>query len=699
MESQSTKNGVSLPQEDATLLAFRRRRKKLIVIFSTFLIFVALTIAALITFLILDSGLETFGRTAAVDPSLQAFCSFADSTSSCLASVEPILYTKQVTNPNQIFTLSLETAAEELEILISNSTDQSSPGGCSSTSLREALNRINGTMSLEDGLHRYELMNRIEAAEEDLKVCTAAADQSEKVKSTAAGGLERARMFLGYSREFLSGYDDVWVASGAPWYLVEENVFAIVILGSQGELRGANPSTRGLGWANLWSTGCYANSSAGQLSWYGRTAAQREILLYTSSRTRVSRNVAANPSQKAEMKKSFRIISQTSTSESEEVENPRLEKKALSPVGSGQAKGPTLSIRAPFARRVRRHGLFPGYLPRLGKRFTQAYLKEVRLMNNQLAKCPQSELARLSLQVRTSTGVLYEISCYLSPIIMNSSIVMNCRAGNYIEENISQGQRELALAQAEDGVPKARGHILGGNSSINAGFYSGADQQFYQKSGVNWNLRVVNEPYEWVEKAIVFRPEFSNWQSLVRADVPFLGSRAPSDPFRRAESKYSVEQVGVTVEFYGGELNGVSYSDPATVKKDAIHVVSMPVTGCGWRRNEATSLIYDRAGQVGSIPSISRLNSSIPRLRGFLPFILAYRISFVIPGWIQAAADRGISLGKENVPGFGLFNPASLRGPSLIRKEIISIYGLLYDLKAYLFPDLGTRSTLLIGIL
>ncbi|QHN97233.1 Photosystem II CP47 reaction center protein [Arachis hypogaea] len=46
---------------------------------------------------------------------------------------------------------------------------------------------------------------------------------------------------------------------------------------------------------------------------------------------------------------------------------------------------------------------------------------------------------------------------------------------------------------------------------------------------------------------------------IVRADVPF----------RRAESKYSVEQVGVTVEFYGGELNGVSYSDPATVKKYA----------------------------------------------------------------------------------------------------------------------------------
>ncbi|KAF3663428.1 Photosystem II CP47 reaction center protein [Capsicum annuum] len=46
---------------------------------------------------------------------------------------------------------------------------------------------------------------------------------------------------------------------------------------------------------------------------------------------------------------------------------------------------------------------------------------------------------------------------------------------------------------------------------------------------------------------------------IVRADVPF----------RRAELKYSIEQLGVTVEFYDGELNDVSYSDPATVKKYA----------------------------------------------------------------------------------------------------------------------------------
>ena len=48
-------------------------------------------------------------------------------------------------------------------------------------------------------------------------------------------------------------------------------------------------------------------------------------------------------------------------------------------------------------------------------------------------------------------------------------------------------------------------------------------------------------------------------EGVVRADVPF----------RRAESKYSIEQVGVSVCFYGGELNGLCFTDPATVKKYA----------------------------------------------------------------------------------------------------------------------------------
>jgi len=46
---------------------------------------------------------------------------------------------------------------------------------------------------------------------------------------------------------------------------------------------------------------------------------------------------------------------------------------------------------------------------------------------------------------------------------------------------------------------------------------------------------------------------------IIRADIPF----------RRAESKYSIEQVGVNVSFYGGKLNGQTFKDAPTVKKFA----------------------------------------------------------------------------------------------------------------------------------
>ncbi|MBW4476078.1 MAG: photosystem II chlorophyll-binding protein CP47 [Tolypothrix brevis GSE-NOS-MK-07-07A] len=46
---------------------------------------------------------------------------------------------------------------------------------------------------------------------------------------------------------------------------------------------------------------------------------------------------------------------------------------------------------------------------------------------------------------------------------------------------------------------------------------------------------------------------------IVRADIPF----------RRAESKYSFEQAGVTTSFYGGQLNGQVFKDPSDVKKYA----------------------------------------------------------------------------------------------------------------------------------
>ncbi|KAK4267688.1 hypothetical protein QN277_024435 [Acacia crassicarpa] len=68
---------------------------------------------------------------------------------------------------------------------------------------------------------------------------------------------------------------------------------------------------------------------------------------------------------------------------------------------------------------------------------------------------------------------------------------------------------------SEDGVSNARGRVLGGSSAINAGFYSRADEEFFRRSGP-WDLKLVNESYEWVESQIVFKPEIKTWQSAVR---------------------------------------------------------------------------------------------------------------------------------------------------------------------------------------
>ncbi|NEP46365.1 MAG: photosystem II chlorophyll-binding protein CP47, partial [Okeania sp. SIO2H7] len=48
-------------------------------------------------------------------------------------------------------------------------------------------------------------------------------------------------------------------------------------------------------------------------------------------------------------------------------------------------------------------------------------------------------------------------------------------------------------------------------------------------------------------------------EGVVRADIPF----------RRAESKYSFEQQGVEVSFYGGALDGQTFTNPALVKQYA----------------------------------------------------------------------------------------------------------------------------------
>ncbi|KNA07095.1 hypothetical protein SOVF_175070, partial [Spinacia oleracea] len=65
-----------------------------------------------------------------------------------------------------------------------------------------------------------------------------------------------------------------------------------------------------------------------------------------------------------------------------------------------------------------------------------------------------------------------------------------------------------------DGVINARARVLGGGTSINAGYYSRASPSFVKRAG--WDPELVNEAYPWVEDQIVHAPKLAPWQAAVR---------------------------------------------------------------------------------------------------------------------------------------------------------------------------------------
>ncbi|BAH93664.1 (R)-mandelonitrile lyase-like isoform X1 [Oryza sativa Japonica Group] len=77
---------------------------------------------------------------------------------------------------------------------------------------------------------------------------------------------------------------------------------------------------------------------------------------------------------------------------------------------------------------------------------------------------------------------------------------------------------------SEDGVPNVRARVLGGATSINAGFYSRAHPDWFRSHGeggeaMNWDMKLVNSSYEWVERELAFQPVVRGWQAAVRAGL------------------------------------------------------------------------------------------------------------------------------------------------------------------------------------
>jgi (R)-mandelonitrile lyase len=69
---------------------------------------------------------------------------------------------------------------------------------------------------------------------------------------------------------------------------------------------------------------------------------------------------------------------------------------------------------------------------------------------------------------------------------------------------------------SEEGVPNTRARVLGGGSSINAGFYSRAHPEFFTDVPLSWDLQEVNKSYEWIERVLVHRPEVRGWQEALQ---------------------------------------------------------------------------------------------------------------------------------------------------------------------------------------
>ncbi|KAK9057983.1 hypothetical protein SSX86_022823 [Deinandra increscens subsp. villosa] len=96
-------------------------------------------------------------------------------------------------------------------------------------------------------------------------------------------------------------------------------------------------------------------------------------------------------------------------------------------------------------------------------------------------------------------------SPYENPDIMNSA-----NFGNFFFDSSPSSPVELFLSG--DGVGNARPRVLGGGTSINAGFYTRDHEKFLEEAKLT-DKNLVNASYEFVEKGMVFEPVVGEWQS------------------------------------------------------------------------------------------------------------------------------------------------------------------------------------------
>ncbi len=134
-----------------------------------------------------------------------------------------------------------------------------------------------------------------------------------------------------------------------------------------------------------------------------------------------------------------------------------------------------------------------------------------------------------------------------------------------VQSSVAEG---ASLAEAWSQIPEKLAFFdYVGNSPAKGGLFRVGPMVKGDGIAQSWQGHPVFKDAEGRELTVRRLPNFfetfpvllTDADGVVRADIPF----------RRAESRSSFEQSGITVSFYGGDLNGKSFDDPAEVKKYA----------------------------------------------------------------------------------------------------------------------------------
>jgi photosystem II CP47 chlorophyll apoprotein len=134
-----------------------------------------------------------------------------------------------------------------------------------------------------------------------------------------------------------------------------------------------------------------------------------------------------------------------------------------------------------------------------------------------------------------------------------------------VQANLADG---ASLATAWSEIPeKLAFYDYVGNSPAKGGLFRTGAMDKGDGIAQSWLGHPVFTDSEGRELSVRRLPNFfenfpvilTDKDGIVRADIPF----------RKAESRYSFEQAGVTATIYGGALAGQQVTDPATVKKYA----------------------------------------------------------------------------------------------------------------------------------